>query len=109
MPIPFMKTDGAWFTDDLPVNAKACWPTRWAPDRRSCGSSVSGAGWWRSASFAYGTIPRRDYFPVGTGIPAILSGILPRLSRVVMYRFFQSSPPQAMLVVAGSPWAMIPK
>ena len=22
-----MKTDGAWFTDDLPVNAKACWPT----------------------------------------------------------------------------------
>ena len=45
----------------------------------------------------------------GTGIPAILSWILPRLSRVVKNRVFQSSPPQAMLVVAGAPWAMIPR
>ena len=40
------------------------------------------------------------YWPTGTGKTAIFSWMLASVLRVVMYRVFQSPPPQAMLVVS---------
>ncbi len=44
-----------------------------------------------------------DFFGVGTGRPAIFKLTAPRVFRVVKYKVFQSSPPNAMLVVSGYP------
>src|SRR5213594_1220215 len=48
------------------------------------------------------------FFPVGTGTPGIFTLTEPRWLRLVKYSVFQSSPPKAMLVVAGAPWTMRP-
>ena len=45
---------------------------------------------------------------VGTGTPGILTFTEPRWLRLVKYKVFQSSPPNAILVVAGAPWTMRP-
>jgi hypothetical protein len=41
-----------------------------------------------------------DYF-AGTGKPAIFTGTLPTVLRLVKYSVFQSAPPKQRLVVAG--------
>src|SRR4051794_12030753 len=48
------------------------------------------------------------FIATGTGIPGTLILIEPRWVRLVKYSVFQSSPPNAMLVVTGAPWTMRP-
>jgi copper resistance protein D len=56
---------------------------------------------------SYGVAPYTR-FGAGTGTPGIFTRTEPRLVRLVKYRVFQSSPPNARLVVCGLPWTMRP-
>jgi copper resistance protein D len=49
-----------------------------------------------------------DRFGAGAGTPGIFTRTEPSAVRLVKYSVFQSSPPNAMLVVCGLPWTMRP-
>src|SRR6185503_20992786 len=49
------------------------------------------------------------FFAAGTGRPDIFTLTEPRWVRLVKYKVFQSSPPKALLVVAGWPCTMRPR
>ncbi len=49
-----------------------------------------------------------DRFGAGTGTPGIFTRTEPSVVRLVKYSVFQSSPPNARLVVCGLPWTMRP-
>jgi putative copper resistance protein D len=51
---------------------------------------------------------RYDRFGAGTGTPGIFTRTEPSVVRLVKNRVFQSSPPNARLVVCGLPWTMRP-
>jgi len=48
------------------------------------------------------------FFATGTGMPGIFTLTDPSMVRLVKNSVFQSSPPKAILVVAGWPWTMRP-
>jgi Cu(I)/Ag(I) efflux system protein CusF len=52
--------------------------------------------------------PRYDRFGAGAGTPGIFTRTEPSVVRLVKNRVFQSSPPNARLVVCGLPWTMRP-
>src|SRR5262252_4087975 len=54
------------------------------------------------------TGPAHVFFTAGTGIPGIFTLKDPIMVRLVKNSVFQSSPPKAILVVAGWPWTMRP-
>ena len=59
------------------------------------------------ATSRYRAVPY-DRFGAGTGTPGIFTRTEPSAVRLVKYRVFQSSPPNAMLVVCRLPWTMRP-
>jgi hypothetical protein len=116
---------GALAGADHAIDALARWQPRADREhvsfRNQHGSGASrpqDAGWRRGkqgaralrtrSSTRYPTYAPQVFFTAGTGIPGIFTLKDPIIVRLVKNSVFQSSPPKAMLVVAGWPWTMRP-